>query len=30
MFVITGDGLLAYQGAIDSGNGSNIATATNT
>jgi hypothetical protein len=29
LFIITGDGVLAYQGAIDSGNGSNIATSTN-
>lgn len=29
MFIITAEGVLAYQGAIDSGNGSNIATSTN-
>lgn len=29
MFVIKADGTLAYKGAIDSGNGSNIATSTN-
>ena len=29
MFIITRDGLVAYQGAIDSGNGGNIATSTN-
>jgi hypothetical protein len=29
MYIITADGNLAYQGAIDSGNGSNIASSTN-
>lgn len=29
MYIITPDGKLAYQGAIDSGNGNNIATSTN-